>query len=129
LALASLGRGDEAVAPLSEALRLSPRDQFNFLWHYLMGFVLFVAGRYEEALACADASLRENSGIPGAYRVRAACLSRLDRFDEAKAALAEFLRLTPDATVASTQAQVPLKRFEDIKRYIDALKQAGLRDS
>jgi hypothetical protein len=26
-------------------------------------------------------------------------------------------------------AQVPLKRPEDIKRYISALKQAGLRDS
>ncbi len=35
----------------------------------------------------------------------------------------------PDATVTSTMAQVPLKRPEDIKRYIDALKQAGLRDS
>ena len=129
LALASSGRGDEAVAPLSEALRLSPRDQFNFLWHYLMGFALFVARRYEEALACADTSLRENSGVPGAYRVRAACLSQLGRIDEAKAALAEFLRLTPDATVTSTMAQVPLKRPEDIKRYIDALTQAGLRDS
>ena len=129
LALASSGRGDEAVAPLSEALRLSPRDQFNWLWHYLMGFALFVAGRYEEALAWADTSLRENSGVPGAYRVRAVCLSQLGRIDEAKAALGEFLRLSPDATVTSTMAQVPLKRPEDIKRYINALKQAGLRDS
>ena len=66
---------------------------------------------------------------PAAYRVRAACLSQLGRIDEAKAALAEFLRLTPDATVISTKAQVPLKQPEDIKRYIDALKLAGLRDS
>jgi tetratricopeptide (TPR) repeat protein len=129
LALASAGRGDEALSPLSEALRLSPRDQFNFLWHYLMGFALFVAGRYEEALVCVDTSLRENSGVPGPYRVRAVCLSQLGRIDEAKAALAEFLRLSPDATVNSTKAQVPLKRPEDMKRYIDALKQAGLRDS
>ena len=129
LALASSGRGDEALAPLSEALRLSPRDQFNFLWHYCMGFALFVAGRYEEALVCVDTSLRENSGVPGPYRVRAVCLSQLGRIDEAKAALAEFLRLSPDATVTSTKAQVPLKRPEDMKRYIDALKLAGLRDS
>ena len=45
------------------------------------------------------------------------------------ATLGEFLRLSPHATVTSTMAQVPLKRPEDIKRYIDALKQAGLRDS
>ena len=67
-------------------------------------------------------------GRPGAYRVRTACLSQLSRIDEAKAAHAEFLRLGPDATVTSTTAQVPLKQPEDIKRYIDALKQAGLRD-
>jgi adenylate cyclase len=129
LALASSGRGDEAVAPLSEALRLSPRAQNNFMYHHLMGFALFVAGRYEEGLASADTSLRENSGYPGAYRVRAACLSQLGRIDEATAALAEFLRLAPDATVTSTKAQALLKRPEDLKRYIDALKQAGLPDS
>jgi adenylate cyclase len=129
LALACSGHADEAVAPLNEALRLSPRDQFNFLWHYLMGFALFIATRYEEALACADTSLRENSSVPGAYRVRAACLGQLGRIDEAKAALTEFLRLSPDATVTSTTAQVPLERSEDITRYIDALRQAGLRDN
>jgi adenylate cyclase len=126
LALASLGCGNDAVAPLSEALRLSPRDQFNFLWHYLMAFALFVAGRYEEGLASADRSLRENAGAPSAYRARAACLSRLGRIDEAKAALAEFLRLAPGSTVASTKAQVPLKKPEDLERYLEALRRAGL---
>jgi tetratricopeptide (TPR) repeat protein len=77
------GRGDEAVAPINEALRLSPRDQFNFLWHYLMGFALFVAGRYQEALECTDKALRENSSVPGISRLRAACLSRVGRIDEA----------------------------------------------
>jgi tetratricopeptide (TPR) repeat protein len=33
--LAVSGRGDEALAPFNEALRLSPRDQFNFFFHYL----------------------------------------------------------------------------------------------
>ena len=129
LALAFSGRGDEALAPFNEALRLSPRDQFNFLWHYLMGFALFIAGRYQEALGCTEKALRENSSVPGIYRLRTACLSQLGRVDEAKAALADFLRLVPDANVASTTAQVPLKRPEDLERYIEALKRVGLRDS
>jgi len=128
-ALACLGRGDEAVAPFNEALRLSPRDQFIFAWHYLLAFALFVAGRYEEALHAAEKSLRENASAPGAYRVRAASLSQLGRIDEARSALADFLRLVPDATVASTKAQVPLKRSDDLDRYLEALKRAGLRDS
>jgi hypothetical protein len=44
-------------------------------------------------------------------------------------ALTDFLRLLPDANVASTKAQIPLKRPEDLERYIEALKRAGLRDS
>jgi adenylate cyclase len=128
-ALACLGRGDEAVASFNEALRLSPRDQFSFFWHYLLAFALFVAGKYEEALHAADKSLQENAGAPGAYRVRAASLSQLGRIDEAKSALADFLRLVPDATVASTKKQLPLKRPEDLNRYVEALKRAGLRDS
>jgi tetratricopeptide (TPR) repeat protein len=129
LALASAGRGDEAVPAFREALRLSPRDHFNFLWHYLMALALFVAGRYEEALACTEESLRENTSVPGVYRIRAVCLSQLERMDEARAALAEFLHHAPDATVASTKMQIPLKRLEDIERYADSLRRAGLREA
>jgi adenylate cyclase len=128
-ALTLSGRGDEAVAPFNEALRLSPRDPLIFAWHYLLAFALFVAGRYEEALHAAETSLRENANVPGAYRVLAASLSELGRIDEARSALADFLRLVPDATVASTRAQVPLKGPGDLDRYIAALKRAGLRDS
>jgi tetratricopeptide (TPR) repeat protein len=45
LALTLSGRGDEATAPFNEALPLSPRDPFNFAWHYFLAFSLFVARR------------------------------------------------------------------------------------
>jgi adenylate cyclase len=121
LALTFSGRGDEAVAPFNEALRLSPRDPFNLVWHYLLAFALFVAGRYEEALHTAETLLRENASVPGAYRIRAASLSELGRIDEARSALADFLPLVPDATVASTRAQVPLNGAGDLDRYVAAL--------
>jgi adenylate cyclase len=129
IALMFACRGDEAVASFNEALRLSPRDQFTFYWHYLTGFALFIAGRYREALECTEVALRENSNFPGIHRLRAACLSQLDRVDEAKAALADFLRFAPDANVAATKAQIPLKRPEDLERYIEALRRAGLPGS
>ena len=88
-----------------------------------MGFALFIAGRYQEALECTEKALRENSSLPGIYRLGAACLSQMSRVDEAKAAPAYFLRLVPDANVASTKAQLPLKSS------IEALKRAGLLDS
>jgi TolB-like protein/predicted Zn-dependent protease len=126
LALAFSGKGDEAAGPLNEAVRLSPRDQFCFLWLYLLGFAAFIAGRYQDALDHVERSLRQNSSIPGPYRLRAACLSELGRMEEARAALAEFLRIVPNATIGSMRAQLPLKQPEDFERYANALRRAGL---
>jgi Flp pilus assembly protein TadD len=126
LALAFSGKGDEAAGPLNEAVRLSPRDQFCFLWLYLLGFATFIAGRYQDALDHVDRSLRLNSSVPGNYRLRAACLSQLGRMEEARAALTEFLRIVPTATISSMRAQLPLKQAEDFERYAHALRRAGL---
>jgi adenylate cyclase len=92
-----------------------------------MGLALFIAGRYQEALESTEKALRENSSLPGIYRLGAAWPSQMGRVDEAKAALADFLRLVPEANVASTKAQLPLKR--PLERSIEALKPAGLPDS
>jgi tetratricopeptide (TPR) repeat protein len=107
---------------LQRGLTLEPARPIQFPLA-LMGFALFIAGRYQEALECTEKALRENSSLPGIYRLGAACLSQMGRVDEAKAALAYFLRLVPDANVASTKAQLPLKSS------IEALKRAGLPDS
>jgi len=44
LGLTLAGNGEEAVASLKEALRLSPIDRFTFLWINLLGFAMFPAG-------------------------------------------------------------------------------------
>ena len=107
-------------------MRLSPRDPFCFLWFYLLGLATFLAGRSGEALEHLERSLRLNPSVPGPYRIRAACLSELGRMEEARAALAEFLRFVPGASIASMRAQVPLKNPDDFERYARALRRIGL---
>lgn len=126
LALACSGDGDAATGSLLEAVRLSPRDQFNFLWIYLLGFASFVAGRYREALDHTERSLHLNPSMAGPHRLRAACLSQLGRREDARAALDAFLRFAPNATIESMRGQLPLKHPEDFERYAHALRQAGL---
>jgi len=126
LALTFAGQAEDAVAPFNEAVRLSPRDPFCFLWFYLLGLATFLTGRSDEALDHVERSLRLNPSIPGPYRVRAACLSDLGRVDEARAALADFLRFVPAATVASMRAQLPMKNPNDFERYAGALRRIGL---
>ena len=126
MALAFAGKAEEAMGPFNEAVRLSPRDPFCFLWFYLLGLATFLAGRSGEALEHLERSLRLNPSVPGPYRIRAACLSELGRMEEARAALAEFLRFVPGASIASMRAQVPLKNPDDFDRYAGALRRIGL---
>jgi TolB-like protein/class 3 adenylate cyclase/Flp pilus assembly protein TadD len=126
LALAFVGKAEEAIGSFHEAVRLSPRDPFCFLWFYLLAFATFLVGRHGEALEHVERSLRLNPNIPGAHRNRAACLSELGRMEEARAALAEFLRLAPGATIAAMRAQLPMKNPADFERYAGALRRIGL---
>ena len=126
LALALAGNGDEAVASLKEALRLSPLDPFTFLWLNLLGFAEFLRGRDAVALDLAERSLRDRPSYPGPHRVRAACLSQLGRIDEARRSIEEYLRLAPNATLTNLRAQVPLRRDADYERFANALRQAGM---
>ncbi|MGE0660966.1 MAG: adenylate/guanylate cyclase domain-containing protein [Reyranellaceae bacterium] len=126
LALALSCRCDEADAPFKTAIRLSPRDHFNFLWIYLLGFNAFLAGHYQKALEHVINSLRQNPSSPGSHRLHAACLSKLGRMEEGRAAMSEFLRLVPNASVRGLRAQVPLKIDEYFERYAEALRQVGL---
>jgi len=126
VALIYSGRGEDSIASLKEALRLSPRDPFNFMWHYNLGLAAFFAGRYQEGLDWTDISIQESASQTSAYRIRAGCLSQLDRIEEAREAMANFLRFAPDATVESIRAQIPLKRPEDIEHHIESLRRVGL---
>ena len=128
MALIFSGQAEEAGDSLKEALRLSPIDRFTFVWIYFLGFAAFLLGRNEEALDLAERSLRERPSFPGAYRLRAACLSEMGRISEARQSIDQFLRLAPNATLRVLRAQVPLRREADFERYANALKVAGLPD-
>jgi len=79
---------------------------------------------------CLEPSLAKNGGPATASWLSSGVQSTpCARRTKARSALADFLRLVPDATVASTRAQVPLKGAGDLDRYVAALRRAGLRDS
>jgi adenylate cyclase len=124
--LTCAGNADEAVSSLKEAVRLSPIDKFSVLWISILSFTNFLLGRHAEALDLAERSLRERTGFPVPYQVRAACLSQLGRADEARQSVRDYLRLAPNSTLRHLRAQVPLKRDADYERYAGALRQAGM---
>ena len=121
LAVTYDGRPGEAVELVEKAMRFNP--SFPFWYALNLGIALYVAGRYDDAVT----TLRK-SKAPGAmvHRWLAASHAQLGREAEAKAAAAEYLRRTPDFSIAKHLATVPFRDADDRDHYADGLRKAGL---
>jgi tetratricopeptide (TPR) repeat protein len=93
VALNQQGRLDEAVAQLTEALRLKPDDAFG---HNNLGFILFKQGRFDQAMAEYAEALRIDPSYANAHSNLASALVVKGRRDLALAHYTEALRLNPD---------------------------------
>jgi hypothetical protein len=101
------GASDSAVADFEHAMRLSPRDPFNY--NAMMGLAVahHNAGRHREAAEWVDKSLR---AFPPAFFVGMTqgilCYVGAGRLEDAQKLMAECLRLVPGwrrSTVAAPQ--------------------------
>ncbi len=74
-----LGQAEEAEAHIQEALRLSPRDTYAYLWCFFAGSAKLRLGGEEEAVAWLRRSIETNRSFPGSHFALAAALARLGR--------------------------------------------------
>jgi TolB-like protein/tetratricopeptide (TPR) repeat protein len=117
---------DTAVAAAEKARRLSPIDPFQYYYESLSASALLSAGRYEEALAFADRSLRSNDRHISTMRAKITALHCLDRIAEARIVGAELLRRQPGFTVEGYLRDHPAGVHEGGRRVAAALRAAGI---
>jgi len=120
------GDGDAAIACFQHAIRLSPLDPFGFTTKVGLGWAQFVAGRYEEATACADAALRQRPNLVIALRLKLAACSVAGRVEEAEKAKTKVLALQPDALIRERKAIPPFRRTEHLSTIVREVHRAGL---
>jgi TolB-like protein/class 3 adenylate cyclase len=129
-----IGRAEETEAHIVEALRLSPRDLFAYLWMHNAGLANNLLGLSEPAAAWCRRSIEANRNYPYAFFQLAVALARLGRLDEARAAISASLALNPSLTIARARAQIAsitddpmvIAQFE---RMNEALRLAGVPES
>jgi adenylate cyclase len=86
-----------------------------------------VAGQYEEALIPLKKVLALNPNSGAAHRILAACYAELGRLEEARAEIAEVLRLNPSYSLEGLRQTMPFKDPADLERHLAALRKAGLK--
>jgi tetratricopeptide (TPR) repeat protein len=121
LAKIFVGRPQETEAHEKEAMRLSPRDSFAWLWLHFAGAAKMALGANEEAVALFRRSVENNRTIPLTHCFLAAALANLGKLEEAQSEAKAGLALDPGFSIrhfgSGGQAD---------ERLLDAMRKAGV---
>jgi TolB-like protein len=123
---AAIGDTDRAIECIARAKRLSPHDPQDISLQCAMAFAHFIAARYGESLACAQAAVRLRPNLQIANCLAAASAALAGRPDEARKATERLLRLNPTLRVADAPSLQMIRRPEDLARWTNGLRLAGL---
>lgn len=121
-----LGEPDAAAEHRTRAMRLSPHDPSIGYMQTGAACAKFLAGRYVEALQWAEAGAREKPNFGPALRALAACSVMAGRPEQAQKAMARMRELYPTFRIADVKGMFPVRRAEDLAKWEEALRRAGL---
>lgn len=118
------GPPEEAIRVSTKGMRLDPHSVYHFLLHIADGY--WTMGQYEEALANLKRSVTLEPEFFPTHLWLAVVYVSLGRIEEARAEVAEVLRLAPRTSVEGQRKMLPYKDQAILDRFIEALREAGL---
>jgi len=123
--LSRVGRTEDALEAAAQALRLKPEFADDHLAG--VGTAYAVAGRYAEARAALQRYLSRYPNILPVHLTLAVVYSELGQAAEARAEVAEVLRLNPKFSLEVHRQRMPIKDPAVLERHLAALRKAGLK--
>ena len=127
---AYIGHGDEGIADIETALRLSPRDGSVPNWQYFLCHVNNLLGRWEKAIEWCNKSIAGNPELTDPLLGLAVAYAWAGHDEEAKDIVARIQKARPGFTV---QRVWPAEKFSDdpsfktqYARLLEGLRRAGL---
>jgi adenylate cyclase len=122
-----LGEPEAAIERFARALRLSPLDPSAVGMRAGTAYAHFLLGRYDEAASWATMALQDSPDFQPGLRVAAASNAMAGRPEQAHKAMARLRQLNPTLRVSNLKDVLsPYRRVEDLSRYEEGLRQAGL---
>jgi adenylate cyclase len=121
------GEPELAIERFAHAMRLSPFDPWVTGMRGGTAHAHFFLSRYDEAASWAAMTLQDNPDFQAGLRIDAASNAMAGRPEQARKAVARLRQLNPALRVSSLKDVVgPYRRAEDVSRYEEGLRQAGL---
>jgi adenylate cyclase len=122
-----LGEYEQAIERFTRAIRLSPLDPWVAPMRAGTAHAHFFLSRYDEAASWAAMALQDNPNSQPLLRIGAASNAMAGRLCQAKKAIVRLRQLNPTLRVSNLKSVLgPYRRAEDISRYEEALRRAGL---
>jgi adenylate cyclase len=119
-----LGRPEEGLREVELAIRHNPHHPD---WYLLgAGRAYYMLGRYEDAIPTLERLATAMPELTTGRLLLAAVYAAADRQAESEAEVSSVLKDNHTLTLAYMRATVPFQKQEDLDRYLDPLRQAGL---
>ena len=123
-----MGQHQDALRRINQAIRLSPSDPHVFFFDMALILPHLMCGDYASAMEAGRRAIELNPLFSSAYKGYLAALGLMDRPREAAKVLGRLMELEPGFSVQEAVVRSPLLRPEDIARYADGLRRAGLQE-
>jgi len=121
------GEPEAAIERFARAMRLSPLDPWLMGMRAGTAYAHFFLGRYDEAASWAAMALQDNPHYQPGLRIAAASNAMAGRLEQAHKAVARLRQLNPTLRVSTLKDVLgPYRRAEDVSRYEEGLRRAGL---
>ncbi|MBS0639062.1 MAG: BTAD domain-containing putative transcriptional regulator [Acetobacteraceae bacterium] len=126
LAHTYIGQHEEGLRRISQARRLSPSDPHVFFFDMALIMPHLLRGDYPAAIDVGRRAIQLNPWFTSAYKGYLSALGQMGRAREAADVLRRLLHLEPGFSVQAAIRRVPLQLAEDMHRYAEGLRRAGL---
>jgi len=123
--LVYVGRAQEAIKLVQQAMRLNPHYPPLYTLH--LGIAYHYAWQNEEAIATLKQYLLYNPDHISVHTGLACSYSDIGREEEARAEVAEVLRLSPQFSLETWSQSLPVQDPKELERHVNNARKAGLK--
>jgi TolB-like protein len=123
-----IGEPDIAVKHFAHFKRMSPVDPLMPVAMSGSAVAHFFAGRHAEALLQAEQALQESPNLHPALRISAAINAFAGQLERAEKIMARLRQIDPALRVSNLKDLTPYRRPEDMAKFAEAMRKAGLPD-